>query len=397
MVLHGPRQAGKSTLARLIADRLGGDYVTFDRAAELEAALADPKPYLDALRRPTVVDEIQRGGDRVVLAVKETVDLDDRRGLFMLTGSTNFLTVPTISESLAGRADIVTLLPLSQAEIDRTRGDWVTRAFAASDKLGFHAGETPSREEYVERVCRGGYPEVQKLERRHRARWFAQYSETVIQREIESAADIRRAGLLRTTLELLAAQTSQAVVVSDLAGRLGADRVTIDAYVGWLESAFLVTRVPSWSRNASRRVLRRPKLHLVDSGLAAALIGKDEAALSSPKDPSFGGLLETFVVGELSKQLAWQGQDLRLFYYRESGGGAEVDAIVERRDGRLLAIEVKATTSPRPQDASGLRALRRRLDAVGDDFVVGVLFHTGNRRIAFDDRIVALPIADLWT
>lgn len=396
VVLHGARQAGKSTLARSVAARLGVEYVTLDRAQDLAAAIADPATFLEALGTPAVVDEIQRGGDPLVLSIKERVDRDQRPGQYLLTGSTNFLTVPSLSESLAGRVDLLTLWPLTQAEIAGSAGDLIERAFHEPDGLVRHRGATPPRDDYLDRLCKGGFPEAQRQPDAVRGRWFARYAETVIEREIESVADIRRGDALSRMLRLLAARTSEELVVSRLAHALGIDRVTAESYERWLETVFLVHRLPAWSRNLSKRVLDRPKIHASDTGLAAALGGKSAAALRSPTDPAVGSLVESFAVNELAAQLTWSAVDARLYHYRESGG-PEVDIVVEATDGSAVAIEVKATTTPRDSDFDGLRALRRRLERVGSPLVCGILLHTGARRAVISDGIVSLPIADIWT
>ena len=396
VVLHGARQTGKTTLARRIAADLGGEFVTFDRADDRAAALADPSTFLEAVGVPGVFDEIQRVGDPFVLSVKIAVDEDPRPGRFLLTGSTNFLTVPSISETLAGRVDLVTLWPLSMAERTGGGGDLVDRALTDPDRLARHRGPTPSRDDYLDMICRGGYPEAQHLDERHRRRWFTRYVETVIQREIEAAADIRRGEALSAMVRLLAATTSQELVVLQLAERLGIDRATVQVYEPWLETAFLIHRVPPWSRNLTAKVVRRPKIHMTDTGVAAALLGKDAGALRRPTDPATGPLLETFVANELATQLTWSRHPARLHHYRESNG-IEVDLVVEADDGRVVAVEVKATTAPRPMDLRGLEAFRDRVDRIGDDFVCGFLLHTGTRRFSVGDRIVALPIADLWS
>lgn len=396
VMLHGARQTGKTTLARRIASDLGGEFVTFDRADDRAAALADPSTYLDAVGVPGVFDEIQRVGDPFVLAVKLAVDEDLRPGRFLLTGSTNFLTVPSISETLAGRVDIVTLWPLSLAERTKGAGDFANRALNHPDRFTRHRGPTPSRDNYLEMICRGGFPEAQQLDLRQRRRWFIRYVETVIQREIAAAADIRRGEALSAMVRLLAANTSQELVVLRLAERLGIDRATAQVYEPWLETVFLIHRVPAWSRNLTAKVVRRPKIHMTDTGVAAALLGKDVTALRRPTETATGPLLETLAANELATQLTWTTQPARLHHYRESNG-IEVDLVLEADDGRIVALEVKATTAPRPADFRGLEAFRDRLDRAGHDFVCGVVLHTGTRRFTAGDRIVALPLADLWS
>jgi len=396
VVVQGARQVGKSTLVEMIAAEVGAEVVSLDREENLNAALDDPNYFLDQLGQPAVIDEVQRGGDRLVLALKRQLDQTRRPGRYILTGSSNFLTLPTLSESLAGRIDIVTLWPLSLGEITAGRDDFIDRAYAAPADLTGHRGPTPERADYVEMLCRGGYPEVQRLNAVQRHRWFERYVETVLRREVETAADLRRFDALLTMARLLIARTGGELTITSLANELALDRETANQYEPWIETTFLVHRVPAWSRNVSAKVVKRPKLFAADTGLAAAITGKDERALLRQNDPALGGLVESFVIGELAKQLTWSGTAARLYHYRDRDGD-EADAIIEASDGRVLAIEVKASSVPRIGDAGSIARLRDRLDRVGDEFVVGVVFHTGDQRVKLGDRIIGLPIADIWT
>ena len=309
VVLHGARQSGKTTLARALAAERGGNYLTLDDDQVLDAALADPHTFVRAYRYPLVIDEIQVGGDRLVRALKMAVDRDPVRGRYVITGSTNFLTVPTIGESLAGRAAILQLSPLSQAEIagivlnvgtagvPGVIGHWFDSQF------GKAAPSETSRDSYLEKVCAGGYPEVIGLEPLPRIRWFESYMDTVLRRDIVALGDIRRASLLPRLLRLAAASTATEINITKLAQRLGADRATVESYLGWLRTVFLVRYLPAWTRNRASRVIRRPKLHLTDSGLAAALVGVDADALRPPTATGTGPLLETFVVNEIGRQV----------------------------------------------------------------------------------------------
>jgi uncharacterized protein len=396
VVVQGARQVGKSTLATLLADRLGATMVTLDREEDLTAALDDPSLFLDTLGTPAVIDEVQRAGDPLVLAIKQRLDRSRSRGQYVLTGSTNFLTTPTISESLAGRIDLITLWPLSMGELTGGTDGFVDRAFAGERSLLDHRGAVQTRSNYLELICRGGFPEPQRLGDRARRRWFERYLETVLRREVESAADLRRFDALVNMARLLVATTGSELVISRLAENLGIDRATAEAYEPWIETTFLVHRLPAWSRKVASKIIRRPKLHVCDSGLAAATLGKGPAALARLNDPSVGPLIESFVIAEIAKQLTWSEISARLHHLRDSAGW-EVDAIVEAPDGRVVAVEVKASTLARPGDAEPMGLLRDRLDRVGDDFVVGVVFHTGKRRVALGERLVGLPIADLWT
>jgi hypothetical protein len=421
VVLHGPRQSGKSTLARLVAAERDGTYTSLDDDAARGAALVDPRGFLLDQRHPLVVDEVQLGGDRLIRAIKQIVDLDSTPGRFLLTGSTNFLTVPTISESLAGRARILRLLPLSQAELagpatggperwfdDGTAGcapperpPGAAPVFAASDveprPLGGPPARRLSRRDYMELVCRGGYPESLTLPQHLRRGWFESYAETVIERDVVALGDLRRRSALPLLLEWIAAGTGREVNLQAAAARLGLDRATLASYLGWMETVFLVQRLPSWSRNPSARPVRRPKMHIIDTGLAAGLLGLDPEALTVPTSPSAGPLLETFVVGEITRQLAASEAGHRLHHYRDHQGH-EIDLLVERPGGAVLAIEIKATSSPSVTQLRHVAWLRDRLDSVSPGtFRAGILAHTGDQHFDVGDRLHIRPIDSLWS
>ena len=394
VVLHGARQCGKSTLARRITQRRGGTYVTLDDDATRDVALADPDTFLRSSDPPLAIDEIQLGGDRLVRAVKRLVDGDPTPGQVLLTGSTNFLTVPTISESLAGRARLLRLWPLSEAELTGRPPRMID---------GWFDGETAGgrvarldRDGYLSLACRGGYPEVVDLAAELRAAWFESYAETVLQRDIVALADVRRGAALSNLLRWTATMTGQELNVSRAAQTLGLDRATVVAYVEWLRSVFLVHELPAWSRNLTSRVARRTKVHLCDPGLAADLLGVTPVALSDPRQPATGPLLETFVVDEIAKQLSATSARIALSHYRDHRGH-EIDLVLERNDGAVVAVEVKATSSPTAGQLAQSRWLRDRLDATAPGtFRAGVLLHTGSQAASVGDRLHLLPIAALW-
>ena len=402
VVLHGARQSGKTTLARSVAAERGGTYLTLDDEQALDAALADPHTFIRSYRFPLVVDEIQIAGQRLVRAIKMAVDTDNVPGRFLVTGSTNFLTVPTISESLAGRAAFLRLWPLSRAEIAGTQPD-VGDASAPDvlgrwfdGRFGGSAVSRTSRDDYLAMICAGGYPEAIRSQGPARARWFDDYAETVVSRDIVALGDIRRAALLSRLLRLAAANTAGEVNLADWSRRLGADRATLESYLGWLRTVFLIHELPPWTRNRGARVVRRPKMHLTDSGLAAALIGVDAEALRVPTATATGRLLETFVVGEIARQAGAAGPRVTLHHYRDNAR-REVDLVIERADGAVVAVEVKATASPRATDLRHLAALRDHLDATEPGaFRAGILLHTAGGASTIGDRLHSAPIDVLW-
>ena len=394
VVLHGARQSGKTTLAKRIAADRGGTYTTLDDEQTLLAALDDPRTFLLEQRHPLVIDEIQLGGDRLVRAIKMAVDDDPARGRFLLTGSTDFLSVPTISESLAGRVAILRLWPLSAAEILGTPGSRLAGWFESGPEPG---GSSPlTRSDYLRLACQGGYPEAVELPPAAQRTWFESYVETVMSRDVAALVDVRRAGSLRSLLRLAAARTAGELNVADWCRRLGIDRSTLEAYLGWLHMVFLVHELPAWTRSPAARVVRRPKLHVADTGLAAALMNVDDEALRPATATVTGTILESFVVNETLRQLSADSRPLHLYHYRD-GSGHEADMVIERADGAVVVVEVKATASPGPDHLRHLVWLRDRLDAVSPEiFRAGVLLHTGRQSFKVGDRLYSAPIDVLW-
>jgi len=394
VVLHGPRQSGKTTLAKRIAEERGGAYASLDDEQTLAAALEDPHTFLRAGPYPIVIDEIQLGGDRLVRAVKMATDDSQEKGRFLLTGSSDFLTVPTISESLAGRVAIRRLWPLSAAELAGTEGGGILDWFEERTLLGQDSPLT--RDDYLEMACAGGYPEAVDLAPSARHAWFEDYVETVLSRDVASLVDIRRADDLRSLLQFAAARTSGETNVADWCRGLALDRSTLETYLGWLRMVFLVHELPAWSRNLSARATRRRKLHMADTGLAAAMANVDAEALRSPGSILAGPLLESFAVNEILRQTSSVSPSVRLHHCRHDSR-QEIDLVIERGDGRVVAVEIKATASPRLDHLRHVAWLRDRLDsAAPGTFRAGVLLHTAPRAYKLGDRLYSLPLSTLW-
>ncbi len=394
VVLHGPRQAGKTTAALQVAGE--GSYISLDDRQVLAAALEDPLGLLSGLSAPVVIDEIQRAGEPLVQAVKQSVDRNRAPGQFLLTGSADFLTVPTISESLAGRAVLFRLHPFSQGEIEGRRDVFLERLMGDADAPAPGKDSDLAPGDYLERICLGGYPEVQHLPPWARSAWFGSYADTVALRDIAALTGARRADALPRLLQSLAARTASELVISNIHGEIGLGSVLTTAdYLGHLQMTHLVHKLQPWSRNLTSRAKRRPKIHLVDTGLAASLMNTAPDALAAPTHPARGQLVETFAVNEIVKQAAWLDPSLGsvgLFHYRDRNG-LEADLVIELPDGRAAAVEVKASATVHPRDWANLAKLRGLL---GERFAQGIVFYTGSRALPAGDRIHIRPIEALW-
>lgn len=389
VVLHGPRQSGKSTLARGTARARGAPYATLDDAVVLAAATADPDGFVAGFPDGAVIDEVQRAPG-VFRALKASIDRDRRPGRFLLTGSAHVLAMPKLQESLAGRVEIVTLEPLSQGEIEGVVEGFVDAVF--DEKAPVAAPSKLAREDYAARALRGGFPEVvDRPTEARRSAWFRAYATAVLQRDVRELARIDGLTALPRLLSLVGARTAALQNASDLARGLALPHTTTQRYLALLEGVFLTRPLPPWSRNRSSRTVKAPKTHFSDSGLAAHLAGVTAARAAA--DPSaLGPVLEAFVVGELRKQAGWAELRTELGHFR-THAGAEVDVVLEDPAGRVVGVEVKAAASVDGSDFRGLRALAA---AAGDRFVRGVVLYTGGTPTTFEPRFSAWPMDALW-
>lgn len=387
--LQGARQTGKSTLAQRLAERPSAAYLTLDTAAVRAAATDDPDGFVAGLPRPVVIDEVQRA-PALATAIKAAVDADRTPGQFLLTGSAGVLALPTLAESLAGRMELHTLWPFSQGEIEGVRETFVDRLFAA--ELATPATAPNTEAEVIDRLCAGGYPEARtRSAGRRRTAWFDAYIEAILQRDVRELARIDRLLDVPRLLALLASRAGGLVNQADLARALGLPQTTLKRYLALLETTFLVRRLPAWFANIGKRLVKAPKLMLVDTGLLAHLQGADAAHLRRNRT-LLGQLLENFVAMEVTKQLGWADRHCRLYHFRTEGG-AEVDLVIEDRAGRLVGVEVKCTATLRPRHFAGLKALA---DAAGDRFVRGVAIYLGTDVVPFGPALHGLPVAQVW-
>lgn len=393
VIVGGPRQAGKTTLLRLLHQERRGTFNTLDDATTLQTVRADPTGFAEYGTTPRIIDEVQRGGDDLLIAIKRLVDLDDGAGQFVLSGSTRFLTVPTLSESLAGRAVFVDLWPLSAAERTRVDIDAPALLFEPEALRSLPLATMWQRTEYFDLICAGGYPEAVRIgSDRLRADWFEGYVSTVVLRDVASFADIRRADLIPRLLRLIAARTGSGLVMADLARSLELNHATVRDYLGYLDIVYLTANLPPWSTNFTSKLVKTPKCYVTDSGLTAALLGAEPDALARPGHELAGPLVETFVFTELTRQLATSEVRAELSFFRDRDG-REVDFVLERRDGSIVGIEVKAAATVRDDAFKHLRWMKERL---GDRFKAGYVIYLGDQIRPFGSDLTAVPLAALW-
>ena len=390
VLLNGARQTGKSTLVRsgMLGNR-DARYLTLDEAGVLAAAEADPAGFLSGFTGPVILDEVQRSA-ALFPAIKAEVDRDRRPGRFLLTGSANVLLLPRLSESLAGRMEILTLWPLSQGEIEGVEESFVDAVFSANPLPLLEEQAEPL--DLYDRLLRGGYPEAlaRSSEVRRRA-WFDSYVTTILQRDVRDLSNIEGLTELPRLLSLLAARTASLVNYAELSRSAAMPQSTLKRYISLLQATFLVQFLPAWSSNLGKRLVRSPKLLLCDTGLISSLQGLSAERLAS--DPVFvGPLLENFVAMELQKQSAWSLTRPRLFHFRTQNS-QEVDVILEDAAGRVVGVEVKASATVGARDFRGLRALA---EASGGRFRRGIVLYTGRTSVPFGKNLHALPINSLW-
>ena len=386
--LLGPRQSGKTTLVRQLEPERA--YVSMDDYNYYQTATSDPVEFIASLPDVVTLDEVQRA-PMLLPAIKRAVDEDRRHGRFLLTGSANLLLLPKVTESLAGRMEIIQLQPLTEAEKMRQSGSFLKilmdGAFNSTIKPGRQTGGLT----LAERLVAGGYPEPLTRSPSRARQWRRQYMHTIIERDVHDVARVKDSRELSRLLELLAVRSAQLFNASNLANNLGLHRETVDHYVSVLERLFLMRRLPAWHRNTGKRLIKSPKVHLIDSGLAATLSDLNADDWLAKRE-RMGHLLESFVVQQLIAQAAWTDPDLRFWHYRDKDQ-VEVDVVITRGP-KTWGVEVKAAATLTLRDGTGLARLA---DLCGKDFEGGVLLYTGQDILPMrDKRMLAIPISELW-
>lgn len=390
VLVNGSRQVGKSTLAKqFIEGGFEATYITMDDPTVLAAATSAPLSFLESLPYCVVLDEVQRAPE-LFLPLKKIVDENRRAHRYLLTGSSNVMMLPKLADSLAGRMSIHTLWPLSQGEMCGRQESFIDRCFQKSNQypqvteIAWH--------ELVDKIIKGGYPEIQTRESNKSKRlWFDSYLTAILQRDVRDLSNIEGLKELPHLLKLLATRVGNLVNYSDISRMSKISNTTLKRYMTLLESVFLFIELPSWYRNLEKRLVKSSKLYFSDTGLLAHQRGVVSDRLITERNMA-GSLVENFVVMEILKQKMWNEVDCDLYHFRTSIG-QEVDIVIEGTDGRMVGIEVKSRREVYVGDFAGLKVLQ---GLVGDNFVRGIVLYTGKDIISFGHNLFAIPISALW-
>jgi len=397
LYLTGPRQAGKTTLARSVAERLDMGYITLDDQAALASAESDPHGFIRSLgSKRVVLDEFQYAPS-LIPAIKEASDKlePSEKGKFLLTGSADIFRSARAQEALPGHMARLELLPLSLGEIT----DQPLNIIDYLVKGNFQSNPVPftSREELAGFVLRGGYPEVQSKSPRAKQVWFNSYMEGRLYKDFETlyAARGDYRSKLQAMAHYLAGLSGNLLKYASVGNALELNDKLVKSYVEILDLMFIVRRVPAYLKNRAKRLAARmPKIHYIDTGLACHLLGiRDEDQLLTSQ--YYGSLLESLVYMECCKQTSWAREEIGIYHFRDNRKH-EVDMVLERTNGQIIGVEVKASASVKSHDFKGLSVLA---ELSGGAFEQGILFYTGQEVLPFkqgEKTFYALPISLFW-
>lgn len=389
VLVCGARQVGKSTIIKeIISNNNDYNYFTMDDPSNLAAASRSPASFLSGINGKIVIDEIQRVPE-LFLVIKKMIDENREPGKFILTGSANILTLPKLSDSLAGRMEIINMFPLSQGEIHGVKDDFIDKSFNCRIFSNDYECDYAS---IIEKIINGGYPEVlSRVNIKRKSAWFSSYITALLQRDIRDLSAIEGLRELPVLLSLLATRAGHLSNLSELSRIAKIPGTTLKRYITLLEAVFLITHIPSWYVNQEKRVVKTPKLYFNDTGLLCHLFGVDSRKLLSDRNFT-GSIFENFVLMELVKQKGWSNRQVSIYHYR-THTGCEVDIVLEASNGDIVGIEVKSHEEAIGKDFNGLRALK---ETVGLNFKAGYVLYTGKKKIQFDEMLMALPISVIW-
>lgn len=376
VAINGPRQSGKTTLQKKIAKNKDMKYYTFDQSKIFNIASEDPEDFITYISKDVnvAIDEVQMIPE-IVPAIKISVDEENRKGMFLLTGSSDMFKNSRIKESLAGRMVSFNLFPLSYAEINNRDYNFIDKLFS-DDFNRFDLDENISREDLVSAVINGGYPEVYELGIKEKKAWFDFYIKARITKDIASLENVQVDTIkqLDNLLKILAGQISSLVNYSNIAKNLGITDKTVTKYIHLLEALYIVKLTPAYSNNRLKRVAKKPKVHFIDTGLASYLLNVDLKSSMEGSNEFLGNLVESFVYSELIKHQSYADTDIEIFHYRDLTN-KEVDFVLESSSGDIVALEIKSGSSVKKEHFKGLLALAKTMKSKN---FKGILLYGGD-------------------
>lgn len=389
--INGARQTGKSTLVEhLLTAKHLSNYISLDDLSTLAAATKDPENFIGNLATPVTIDEIQRVPE-LFLPIKKFVDTKNKNGSFILTGSANVLTMPKISDSLAGRMVIHTLWPLSQGEIYGQKENFIDLSFnnnrfsSVKNELSF--------EKLNNMLLTGGYPRALNIsDTRERGNWFNSYVDAILQKDVRELANIERLTELPYLLSVIAGRAANLSNLADLGRVLKISHSTLKRYYALLKMIFFVVELLPWSTSHEKSLIKTPKVFLNDTGLLCHLLRYDDTTFSLDRS-KLGSVLENFVAMELIKQKSWSKNQPGIYHFRTKTG-QEVDVVLEGRNKKIVGIEVKASSSITASDFTGLEKLA---EIAASNFTQGIVLYLGKQVISFGKNLFAVPLQTLWT
>ncbi|MDR0967832.1 MAG: ATP-binding protein [Rickettsiales bacterium] len=388
VIVSGARQTGKSTLTEQVGNS-DFDYLTLDDNKLLDLALSDPKGFVTTDVKTLVIDEIQKA-PKIIPEIKMIVDKNNRNGQFLLTGSVNLQTMPSATESLAGRVKNIRLHPLAQGEILRRQPKFLERAFNGNFPTMIKGYD---KKAIFELAFRGGYPEaVRQTTPAKQRSWHRDYIKTLIEYDLADIANIRRKDALEELLPILAAWSGKFMDYNAIGASLSLTKPTLESYINWLLALFIFDKVSPWLKTDYDRVGRKAKVYASDTGLMTYMLGWNFDDVMRDVDKS-GKLMETFVFGELSAQINLT-DEYSLYQYRDRER-REIDFLVERDDGVVLGIEVKAGHNVATTDFANQEWFRDNILKNKKKYI-GIVLYSGDRTIKYSNGMMAVPIAALW-
>lgn len=386
VILSGARQCGKTTTSKTIVDK-DCIFRTLDDTTLLQAAQSDPQTFIKHSKKTMVIDEVQRVPE-LITAIKKRVDEDTRYGQYLLTGSVNLQTLPTVKESLAGRVKKIRLRPLTQGEIVKNKPNFLNRL----SHRDFVDNYDYDKESLLELMFKGGYPEPLFMNSsKERTSWYKDYLNTIIEYDLKDIANIKRQDSLKDLMAITASFSSKFIDKSKITSSMGVAKQTLDSYLGVLENTYLVDKLMPYLKTDYERVNKQSKYFVSDTGLMCSVLNWkiDDLILDADKT---GKLFETYIYNQLIAQVDLENLDYSLYHYRDREK-REIDFIIQDSNN-IYGIEVKSGTLISRDHFKHLKWFKNNL--AKDKHFVGIVLYSGENVVPFGKDLYAIPINNLW-